>query len=576
VDPLTGCGTLVDYERRAGRWSFVAPDGVETVLAEQWPPDDAPLARPAALVGFEPPVPASPVDPVRLERLAAAGAVACGPATAAVVLHAGESTVHPALPAAFASVVDGADLWVCPGVHGVERTLELRDVTNVLLAGRDALVLAAANVLVLSISNATQIWIEGLAFGHDLRWGTFCRSDVVRVAWSTGVTVQGARFDGSGIVGLSLKHVTSAEVSDSLFVNCEIGFEALDSRHVSLRRNRFAYNDVHVERSAREVATIGNELGPEGRERPEPPAAMPAPGVAEWPDWEAMLSASEAYAVREWNGAHYLVVDYEMSNEGLAGAPMPPCFEDAGCSEPVPYPGDDSAALPPEVLASVQVITPAGPCTPALGPAVMLDTSGCNRSVTLARQIDGCGESLAPIALPGRLLWPLTWHPRTEERFEADARGPTDAELQSWLAEVLRDSVVGSWSIPASTEQRTLARWRVELPQETLTTLLAGFQVKYQHCEIYAQSWSRTVLATGSAEHELGLPSPSDEVPWTGVLALHDRVAAIAGQGSWVVALTVRGADGLLEPALFVPYWTDHEECSTPQLPHRFPYPCGP
>ena len=125
-------------------------------------------------------------------------------------------------------------------------------------------------------------------------------------------------------------------------------------------------------------------------------------------------------------------------------------------------------------VAQLRADLPDGTCAATVGPMTIVNTSGCERSMTFAAPLTGCGDDVAPIAFAGGdLPAELRWHP-----VPGVAAVDVPADLGT-IADPLQRQAMVSWlddpEFAAGARHRTrMTKVDVDVGAEALITLVGA------------------------------------------------------------------------------------------------------
>lgn len=312
-------------------------------------------------------------------------------------------------------------------------------------------------------------------------------------------------------------------------------------------------------------------------------AATTAEETAEREAPEHMLDApTDAYGSLLMHGGQPMLFVAFERGFGLAtgGGIQPP----AGCadapSDPASCPAtfEGTPALEERFSdhpATVQVIGAEGPCEAQVGELVVLNTSGCETSITIARQLTGCEGPLAPV-LRVAGLFDNALHYAPAPEVEAGQVASADA-VASLPAEALRTQVQHWVAEPAIANGVIAGGAAVEVTAdagaELLVTLAATFLVSpagaTEECDASLEGRSSTFVRRAGQDRHIELAE------WDGLLSWHGQVVAVFTGGPHFTAMHALSNDYQLRELWTQRVWMDNEECG----PFGWAYvehPCGP
>lgn len=278
------------------------------------------------------------------------------------------------------------------------------------------------------------------------------------------------------------------------------------------------------------------------------------------------------------DGEPYLFVSFAYGYESAseAGVPVPECWASnawgEGCPRSLPASAAMNASSPPGPV-SVQVIGTAGPCDARVGELVVLDTHGCEPSMTIARRLSGC---TGPVASVGRIAGVFDPELRYVVAGEPNNARVVDAASAASLGDTMhRARVVGFLGAPDVTggrvEDGIATHVMVDAGAEWLETSAATFLVA-MNAEQCGQTLARA-HTTGIRRGETFVPLAFAH-DWEGVIAWRGRVVGIVAGAPHVAGLTAVATDGTVSEVYVERMWSDNEECGSGWA--ALEHPCGP
>lgn len=278
-------------------------------------------------------------------------------------------------------------------------------------------------------------------------------------------------------------------------------------------------------------------------------STTPTHGASALPPADLLVAPAGSYgSVIVHDGAPFLFVSFAYVYEG-AEPPTP-----AG---PAP--------------ATVQLLTPEGPCTAQVGEPVSLSTGECETSTTIARPLTGCAGPVAAVARvqgawPEGVRFVALSEPEHQSFANAsELRDPQHrARVSAWMSE---DGVAGR-----PLQQAVSAHAVLDAGADQLETSAASFLVGPSDPECDQQVEHRTLSALRRDGELVTVPDLSQ---WQGVVALQGRVAGVVHGAPHMSVLSTLGADGSLREEWSERVWSDNEECGPFWWAH-IEYPCGP
>lgn len=274
----------------------------------------------------------------------------------------------------------------------------------------------------------------------------------------------------------------------------------------------------------------------------------------------------------------------ELHGDKAAPAPtLPDCTQDdLDCWRTLPAAADQVAKLG-ALPASVTVLTADGPCVAKVDPVVVVNTSGCEPSMTYGAPLTGCGAALAPMAITaGDVAAELRWLPAPPVKM-----APLPADLATVADPVQRRYLEGWLTASSLAGTRRDARTgvvAVDAGAEALTTVVAGALVGdgADECELNAATEEVLGLRRGDDFTELALTEGPEVdgyvsriTEWDGALAWRGRVVGVVSGSPRSVMVHALGAGAAATPLFDQTVWWDNEECTQGNW-SGVEYPCGP
>lgn len=537
----------------------LTPPGATAVAppTSQPVPADSP-AGPAAAGPAEAPV----ADP----RVALAAA-RCGADRRAIVVRDAQVHEFAGVQEALDAAGDRSLVWLCPGVYGVESSLVVKGREDLTIAGTGAVLVAMAEIHLLSLEDSGQLTLRGLRLGHMLEDdATLIGAFRVR-----GLVIDGCSLDGEGSgTGLALHDTRGAVIRGARFMNLAVALagHGADTR---VSDSRFIGNAAEVDNDlARAGLDASNSFLPG---RGGAGAKAPALTAAGLPDLAAAFPAERTWPIITWNGRRYAALAVDIMPE------TPPCTDGEGesirCTRPMAFTGELPGGREAAAFKPLTTVTSAGPCTMTGAAPVLLDTSGCDPSYTLAVPLKGCADS-APIATTGALPDGLRWVARDPELRGTVSTEGAPPTLRPWLEERLADTLV-DLSLTAGATSAVI-EWTVSTGAERWTSRAAGVQFSIDECATWEPAVTDTWVETeGGPRTAVGLPPGLfREQRWIGALAANGRLAAFVVERQVSLSLLAREPDGAFSGVWEGERWRDNDECITSWGPLGFRGRCEP
>ena len=405
-----------------------------------------------------PGVPSSPPAPVESAPPAppvSDPSVRCGPAVfgndgaevraavRAVRLREGVATDHARLSEALNGLVSGDGVLVCPGTHTLERTVVLERVTDITVEGAEALVLAMENETAIRVMNARDVRLLGLRLERS-HWGEPSNDGpaLIELADSQGVRLDRLRLRAQGGVALEVRRTRGVALSDVAFLESVVGIRTEDATLERTGVVTFESVEVPVSPpSADFVRSTGTRAEPE---------AFDTLGPADTKGFTALRAALTPGPQRAFfpvvtvGEVPYLVLDHTFGTPGHEAQRGEPPDETPQPPRVAPKQAGDKQ-LPRARRGDVFLFSAAGRCRARVGPPTYLDTSGCERSYSLALPLQGCGAAVAPLALVGGDVPDLRWHARVSQDHPV-SRDALEPRSGDWLSSRLARSLMGDWA----------------------------------------------------------------------------------------------------------------------------------
>ncbi|MBK9035534.1 MAG: hypothetical protein IPL61_30470 [Myxococcales bacterium] len=263
--------------------------------------------------------------------------------------------------------------------------------------------------------------------------------------------------------------------------------------------------------------------------------------------------------------------------------PAPACAEEnTDCWKTMPAPADKAAALGP-LPATVTVLTAKGTCVAKVEPVVIVNTSGCEPSMTYAAPLTGCDDAIAPVAFTAAdVANDLRWLPAPPVKMAAL---PADAAA---LTDLVQRRYVAGWlaagNLAGTRRDGRTGVVSVDAGAEALTTVVAGALVgdSADECELNAADEQVLGLRRGDDFTELALTEGPEVdgyvarvTEWDGAIAWRDRVVGVISGRPRQVMVHAVGPGTPSTPLFTETIWWDNEEC-TQGTWSGVEYPCGP
>lgn len=261
----------------------------------------------------------------------------------------------------------------------------------------------------------------------------------------------------------------------------------------------------------------------------------------------------------------------------------PACAEEnIDCWKTMPAPADKAAAFGP-LPATVTVLTAQGACTAKVEPVVIVNTSGCEPSMTYAAPLSGCAPAIAPVAFTGPdVATDLRWLPTPPVKMAAlpdDAAAITDPVQRRYVAGWLT-----SGNLTGKRRDGRTGVVSVDAGAEALATVVAGALVgdTTEECELNAATEEVLGLRRGDEFTELALTEGPEVdgyvlrvTEWDGAIAWRGRVVGVVSGWPRSVMVHAIGAGAAPTPLYDQTIWWDNEECTQGNW-SGVEYPCGP
>ncbi|MCA9663871.1 MAG: hypothetical protein KC486_36435, partial [Myxococcales bacterium] len=498
----------------------------------------------------------------------------------AVILRGDASLLFRSASDAVDAIADGDLLWLCAGGHGAESTLVIEGRSRLTIAGPGAALVSLGDHPALAITGGAALHLRGLRFTFADEWTS--ADSAVTIRGVAGLRVEDVAFANAKGTGLSLTDVRGAAIERARFVASKVGVAATGGAPPTIRDSVFVDNERDLGGSlGPEVLGEGTGLPakasrPAKATRPRPLPALP-PEIAAV-ELATIFPEDETLATITWkDGERYAVLDVALfPEEPLRG---PGCSErNDGANFECERPVATTRALPggwtKAKLGRLKAVTASGPCALKVGAPVLLETSGCEGSITFAAPIRGCDDA-APLVTAAPVPEGMRWTPRAEVRGSLDP-ATIPAALRPWVDDALARTIADlKLAAAAST---ALVEWRVDLEAERWRSRGAALQLQLSECEAWGPQLHETTVEVGGgrpAEVEL----PGDVFSWrpiAGALALDGHLVAFVLRGVTETELLVRRGRGEFDGLRSVTHWSDHDECVEGNGPLAFSALCGP
>ncbi|MEZ4340993.1 MAG: hypothetical protein R3B82_30580, partial [Sandaracinaceae bacterium] len=244
--------------------------------------------------------------------------------------------------------------------------------------------------------------------------------------------------------------------------------------------------------------------------------------------------------------------------------------EGTPCPASIPAPEGMAQEAPP----TVSVVTAAGPCEAQVGAAVLLDTSGCEPSITLAHPLTGCSAPVAGLAVVGARFDPdLRYLAAPEVRVTP----VSDAESVAALPDATQRTLLSEWLAEPAIADAPYHAGRtafvsLDLGAETIETTVAELLVgpDAESCDATVERRTRVAVRRGDDAVTVDVPPP-----WQGVFAWRGRLVGVVTGGPRSVVVHAVQPDGATAIVSSARVWADNEECDESGWTN-VEYPCGP
>jgi len=235
------------------------------------------------------------------------------------------------------------------------------------------------------------------------------------------------------------------------------------------------------------------------------------------------------------------------------------------------YEGSEPPTPAGPAPATVQLLTPTGPCDAQVGEPVELSTGLCETSITIARPLTGCTGPFARVARVAG-SWPegVRYLPLTEPT-EQPFTNPSELSDEAHRARVeawMRETTIASQPL----RQAVSAHAVLDVGGETLETSTASFLVGAEEpqCEQQVERRTESALRRGGE-----LNPVVDLEKWQGVVAYRGRVAGVLVEAPHFSALVSLSPEGAQREEWRERVWSDNEECA--QFAWAYlEHPCAP
>ena len=295
--------------------------------------------------------------------------------------------------------------------------------------------------------------------------------------------------------------------------------------------------------------------------------------------------ASAMRPVIKEGGKPYLWVHaIEPFGDAPEAAPAAPACaeENIDCWKTMPAPADKVAALG-ALPATVTVLTAQGTCTAKVEPVVIVNTSGCEPSMTYAAPLAGCGDALAPVAftaadVAAELRW-LPAPPVKSAALPADLATVKDPVLRQYV-----DRWLATEAFAAPRHEARTALVSIDAGEEALTSVVLGALLgdSEEQCEWSSAEEHALGLRRGDQLTELTLTDGPEVdgyvarvTEWDGAIAWRGRVVGVVSGWPRQVMVHAVGPGAPTTSLFTANVWWDNEEC-TQGTWSGVEYPCGP
>jgi hypothetical protein len=498
---------------------------------------------------------------------------------------------HAALTEAVTGLPPGARLRVCPGVHGTREPLLVADARDVTIDGTDAVVLLTDEGTLVEVQRADGLRLTGLTLTRAWASGDDAPDSpaLVGVEGGRGVRLEGLTLDAAGSPALRVRGAPDTVVAGTTMLDATAAFVLPDATPgataVTLSGGRLLRLRALTEPVAAEASIARGVDAPvleSGRgERPTPARVSPPPppeAVAAL-DWPGVMARHRGAGVRIWQDRVYLVVAHTWGTPPGASAAYAANHEAGRPSPPIPAPKRTGAtALPVRDRGHVHLFTPEGTCRAKVGAPVFVDTLGCESGYMTAFPLEGCGTTVAPVALIGPSPPALKYVRRTEIPFAPGPDALPPDTRRALVETAFADSLLGGWERVAAARERATVRYAVGTPTESIEAVYLGFQYDVLECSIFKRTFVEA-FALGAGRPTQVVALPADLVaqrPFEGALLAGEHLAALTTADMTTVGLYGRAPDGTYPELFGAEVFTDNAECIGGAAPVDFEYPCAP
>ncbi|MFT6416163.1 MAG: parallel beta-helix repeat protein [Dokdonia sp.] len=142
----------------------------------------------------------------------------------------------------FNNLKDNEKLYLSPGSVYLTDPLELYNLNNIQIIGNNTSLVTTEDSEVVSLMGIHTVYVEDVLMVHRMDPEEGCYSNCLNVRDSSDIHIKNCRFDGSGIIGISLNKITNATIENNQFYNCVNGFSAELSKNIIVKNNNFTEN----------------------------------------------------------------------------------------------------------------------------------------------------------------------------------------------------------------------------------------------------------------------------------------------------------------------------------------------
>ncbi|MEM7106244.1 MAG: right-handed parallel beta-helix repeat-containing protein [Bacteroidota bacterium] len=141
---------------------------------------------------------------------------------------------------AFTKLKSNEKMYIASGRVELFEPLEIENLENIQIIGINTHLVAKIDMPVITFRDVNSVSLENLLVVHEI--GEWCAQNCVEFYRASDIDINNCKFDGSGYFGLALTNVTTADIKNSAFYNCEYGLATWNCEDISVKDSEFAKN----------------------------------------------------------------------------------------------------------------------------------------------------------------------------------------------------------------------------------------------------------------------------------------------------------------------------------------------